>query len=267
MRIIVCMKQVPDTAEIKIDPEKNTLIRTGVPSIVNPYDEYALEMAVRLRNEHGGSVTVLSMGPPQAQVALKTCLAAGADDAFLISDRKFGGSDTLATSYILSKTVDFLEEKQGEAFDLILCGKQAIDGDTGQVGPELAEHLGWVQLTYVVEANVAGSTLTAKREIEEGYEILETKLPAVLSVVKSDMELSFASIGARLKAAKTEIQTLSLEQIVLDEEKIGLSGSPTKVKKTFTPQVNKDSLIIRERTGVESAKKLASVMRDAGIVR
>lgn len=148
MNILVCVKQVPDTTEIKIDPVKHTLIRDGVPSIVNPFDAYALELGVRLKEQAGGKVTVLSMGPNQAVEALKSCLAVGADAAYLASDRAFGGSDTLATSYVISCALKAIEKKTGEPFDLILCGKQAIDGDTGQVGPSLAEHLGYASLTY-----------------------------------------------------------------------------------------------------------------------
>ena len=163
MNILVCIKQVPDTTEIKIDPVTNTLIRSGVPSIVNPYDAYALEAAVRLKEEHGGCITVLSMGPEQAGAALRNCLAVGADKAFLLSDRAFSGSDTLATSFILSEAVHYLESKMG-IFSLILCGRQAIDGDTAQVGPEIAEHLGLPQVTYALEAEAEGNTFRVLKE-------------------------------------------------------------------------------------------------------
>lgn len=170
MNILVCVKQVPDTTEIKIDPVTNTLIRAGVPSIVNPFDAYALEVAVRLKESVGGKVTVVSMGPEQAKNALKECLAVGADQAYLVSGREFGGSDTLATSYVLSCAVRALEEKEGAPFDLIFCGKQAIDGDTGQVGPELAEHLDCAQITYASDAVLEDGKLKVKRESDEGYD-------------------------------------------------------------------------------------------------
>lgn len=266
MRILVCIKQVPDTAEIKIDPKENTLIRAGVPSIVNPFDEFALEMAAKIRASNGGTVTALSMGPLQAMSALRDCLAAGADEAYLLSDRHFGGSDTLATSYILSKALKMLEEEQGEPFDLILCGKQAIDGDTGQVGPEIAEHLGYTQVTYVAEARVEDRKLIAKREIEEGFEVIEASLPAVISVIKTPVELPFPSLQERFAAAEAEIPVFTLQDVTLNNKKIGLKGSPTKVKKTFTPRIEKKNFIIRERTAAESAKKLTGILREAGIV-
>ena len=164
MDIVVCIKQVPDTTEVKIDPKTNTLVRQGVPSIVNPFDKNASEAGLRLKEKYGGRVTVVSMGPPQANDALKECLAMGADDAVLVSDRAFGGADTLATSYTLAATIRALGH-----FDVILCGKQAIDGDTAQVGPEMAEHLGITQLTYVAKIDIQGDTVQVYREHEEGY--------------------------------------------------------------------------------------------------
>ncbi|MDF2634543.1 MAG: Electron transfer flavoprotein alpha/beta-subunit, partial [Pelosinus sp.] len=166
MEVLVCIKQVPDTAEVKIDPVTNTLIRQGVPSIVNPFDKNALEAALQLKDKHGGKVTVISMGPPQAKDALKECLAMGADRAILVSDRAFGGSDTLATSYTLAAAI----RKIG-TYDIIFCGKQAIDGDTAQVGPEIAEHLEIAQITYVAKIEVDGDTVSVEREYEEGYGI------------------------------------------------------------------------------------------------
>ena len=172
MNILVCVKQVPDTTEIKIDPVKNTLIRDGVPSILNPFDGYALEAAARIKDKDpGAKIVVVSMGPEQAKNALKECLAIAADKAYLVSGRAFGGSDTLATSYILSNAVGKLEELEGK-FDLIFCGKQAIDGDTAQVGPELAEHLNYPQVTYGLDAEVDGNTVKVKKEVEEGVEAL-----------------------------------------------------------------------------------------------
>ena len=176
MNILVCIKQVPDTTEIKIDPVKNTLIRDGVPSIVNPFDTYALESAARIKdNNPDAKIVVVTMGPPQAEKALRECLAIAADKAYLVTDRKFGGSDTLATSYVLRKTVEKLETLEGK-FDAIFCGKQAIDGDTGQVGPELAEWLGLPQVTNCWEVEVAGDSLKAKKQTDDGFQIIGIKI-------------------------------------------------------------------------------------------
>ena len=199
MDILVCVKQVPDTTEIKINYETNTLIREGVPSIVNPFDAYALEVAVRLKEKHGGTVTVLSMGPEQAKAALKECLSVGADTAYLLSDRAFGGSDTLATSYILASAIQSLGK-----FDLIMCGKQAIDGDTAQVGPEIAEHLDMPQVTYTLDADVTEEgKVIVKKETETGYEMVETQTPALLTVVKTEFEPRMASVKAKIAANRT----------------------------------------------------------------
>ena len=166
MNIVVCIKQVPDTTEIKIDPVKNTLIRTGVPSIMNPFDKNALETGLSLKDRYGGKVTVISMGPPQAKAVLREALAMGADEAYLVTDRAFGGSDTYATSYILSQAI-----KKLGAYDVILGGKQAIDGDTGQTAPSIAEHLGATRLTYVLSLKVEGDKVIAERQVEEGVEV------------------------------------------------------------------------------------------------
>ena len=175
MNILVCVKQVPDTSEIKVDPVTNTLIRKGVPSIVNPADLNAVETAVKLKEENPDSViTLLSMGPPPAEEALRECLSMGCDEAFLLTDRAFGGADTYATSYSLAVTIQHLEAKLNKKFDLIICGIMAVDGDTGQVGPELAEHLGWPQVTYVIGAKLDGDKIVIKRSHEMGYEVLET---------------------------------------------------------------------------------------------
>ena len=184
MNICVCIKQVPDTNEIKVDPVTHTLVRKGVPSVVNSFDTYAQEVGVRLKEKLGGKVVVISMGPEQAKEAIKSCLAVGADAGYLISSRKFGGSDTLATSYILSEAIKVVEEKEGLKFDLILCGKQAVDGDTAQVGPEIAEHLDLPQITYALDIVEEDGEIQVKREYDEGYDMISTKLPAVVTVVE-----------------------------------------------------------------------------------
>ncbi|MDR0880604.1 MAG: electron transfer flavoprotein subunit beta/FixA family protein [Clostridioides sp.] len=261
MKILVCVKQVPDTAEIKIDPEKNTLIRAGVPSIVNPFDAYALEIAVRLKEQNGGTVTVLSMGPEQAKEAIVECLSVGADEGYLVSDRKFGGSDTLATSYILSNAI----KKLGE-FDVILCGKQAIDGDTGQVGPEIAEHLGYPQVTYALDAKISEGRLQVKREQESGYKIVEVQTPVVLSVSKTAFEQRFATIKSKLAARRKVIPMITSEDINLDFTRVGLKGSPTKVKKTFTPKRSKTCIRIEEPDEKLAANKLLEALSEAKIM-
>jgi electron transfer flavoprotein beta subunit len=230
MDIIVCIKQVPDTTEVKINPETNTLIREGVPSIVNPFDENAVEAALQIKEKHGGTITVITMGPPQAAEALRTTIAMGVDNAILISDRAFAGSDTWATSYTLSRAI----KKLGK-FDLIICGKQAIDGDTAQVGPGIAEWLGIPQVTFVVKAEVNGSKLTAERLLEEVNEKVECPLPAVLTVVKHMNEPRLPSLKGMMKAKKAEIRTMTAAEIEGDPKNLGLNGSPTNVVRIFTP--------------------------------
>lgn len=231
MNIIVSIKQVPDTTEVRIDPVTNTLVREGVPSIVNPFDENAVEAALQLREAHGGEVTVITMGPPQAADALRHTLAMGADRAFLISDRAFAGSDTLATSYTLACAVRHLGD-----FDLIICGKQAIDGDTAQVGPGLAEHLGIPQVTYAIAVQVDGKKATVKRLLDDRFEVVETPLPCLLTVVKQINEPRHAGLKGVMKARKAEIPTLTAADIGADPERCGLPGSPTNVVRIFTPE-------------------------------
>jgi electron transfer flavoprotein beta subunit len=230
MNIIVCIKQVPETTEVKINPETNTLIREGVPSIVNPFDENAIEAALKLREKNSGKVTVITMGPPQAAEALKSALAMGVDDVILVSDRAFAGSDTWATSYALAQTI-----KKIGSFDLIICGKQAIDGDTAQVGPGIAEWLNLPQVTFAVKIEVDGNKAKVERLLEEVNEVVETPLPAVLTVVKQINEPRMPSLKGMMKAKKAEIKTLKAEDIQADSKNIGLDGSPTQVIKIFTP--------------------------------
>ncbi|HNW92592.1 MAG TPA: electron transfer flavoprotein subunit beta/FixA family protein [bacterium] len=233
MHIIVCIKQVPDTTEVRLDSTTNTLIRDGVPSIINPFDMYAIEEALRLKEAHGGTVTVLSMGPPQVESALREALALGADKAALLSDRAFAGADTWATSTTLAAGIRALG-----AFDLVICGKQAIDGDTAQVGPGVAELLGIPQVTFVKKiAAVEAGSMTVHRMVEEGYEVIRTPLPAVLTVVKEINEPRLPSIKGKMRAKKEIITVLNLAAVKehLGEAKVGLDGSPTRVVKVFTP--------------------------------
>ncbi len=267
MNICVCIKQVPDTAEIRIDPVTHTLIRTGVPSIVNPFDTYALEAAVRLREKLGGKVVVISMGPPQASEAIRSCLAVGADEGYLISGRKFGGSDTLATSYILSEAIKEVEKREGIRFDLILAGKQAVDGDTAQVAPEIAEHLHLPQVTYALDIEEQDGELRIKRDCDSGYDIISVRLPAVVTVVRLPYEPRYPSIGPWLAAKKRTIPVLSEADLgSIDLSRCGLSGSPTKVKKSYTPVRDKHGTILRGMPAGEAAGKAVSMLMEAGII-
>ena len=261
MDIVVCVKQVSDTTEVKIDPQTNTLIRQGVPSIVNPFDKNALEAALQLKEKHGGKITALSMGPPQAKDALKECLAMGADEAYLVSDRAFGGADTLATSYTLAAAI----QKLGH-FDVIICGKQAIDGDTAQVGPEIAEHLDIAQVTYVAKIEVDGDKVRAERENDEGYEVIETKLPVLLTVVKAINEPRLPTVKGTLKANRREIPVITAAELPVDQAKIGLTGSPTQVRKIFTPPQRTQGEMINADSPQQAAALLIHKLLDAKIL-
>ena len=261
MDIIVCIKQVPDTTEVKIDPEKGTLIREGVPSIVNPFDEYAVEAALQIKEKLGGRVTVITMGPLQAAEALKKCVAMGADEAVLVSDKAFAGSDTWATSYTLAGAVKALG-----GFDLILCGKQAIDGDTAQVGPGIAEHLGISQVTYVQKViGVREDTIEVERGIEAGYQVIETPLPAVLTIDKSANQPRLPSMMGTMKALKKEIPTLTAADIDVREDLLGMEGSPTRVKRTFTPQPRKGGRMLQGEME-DMLTDLVKILREEKIV-
>lgn len=265
MNILVCVKQVPDTTEIKIDPVTNVLIRKGVPSIVNTFDAYALELAVQLKEKNGGNIVVISMGPEQAKTALKECLSTGADEAYLISDRAFGGSDTLATSYILSTYIKHLEKEKGK-FDLILCGKQAIDGDTGQVGPEIAEHLGLPQVTYATDIKFEDGETLVKRDNDQGYDWIKVETPALVTVTKTSYEPRYATLKSKMAANRAEIPVLTSESADIDLESCGLKGSPTKVSKTYTPIRLNNGVVIEEKTVEESVGKLMSLLIEAKVI-
>ncbi|MCD6328906.1 MAG: electron transfer flavoprotein subunit beta/FixA family protein [Candidatus Cloacimonetes bacterium] len=257
MNIIVCIKQVPDTTDIKINPEHNTLIREGVESIINPFDTYALEEALRLKEAHGGTVTVISMGPPQVESALREALALGADNAILISDRKFAGSDTLATSYTLSAAI----RKLGD-YDIILFGKQAIDGDTAQVGPGVARNLDIPQIAFVKKIDsLENGKITAHRMMEDGFDVVESQMPIVLTVVKDINEPRLPSLRTKMKAKKAEIPVWTFDDLHLDEAKVGLNGSPTWVEKIFTPTMEKKTMML-EGEPEEVAQKLADYLKE-----
>lgn len=233
---VVCLKQVPDTTEVRINPKTNTLMREGVPSIINPYDAHAVEEALRLRDRYGGTVTLICMGPPQARESLKKALSIGAERAILLSDRAFAGSDTLATSYILSQAIRKVAET--EPVDLVLCGKQAIDGDTAQVGPGIARRLGFPQLTYVMQVDgidLEKREIQVHRKLEGARQVVRSRLPALLTVVKDLNEIRYASLPDMVRAARAEIATWGKAEIGGDESKMGLKGSPTTVRSIFAP--------------------------------
>ncbi len=235
MNIVVCIKQVPDTAEIRINPETNTLMREGVPSIINPFDLHALEAGLQIKEKCGGKVTVLTMGPPQAEAALREAVSMGADEAVLLSDRAFAGSDTWATSYTLAQAI----RKLGA--DIIFCGKQAIDGDTAQVGPETAEFLGIPHISYIRKIEeVRDGYVRAQRLMDEGYDIVESTLPVLLTAVKELNQPRMPSLKGKMAAKKAEIKKMGKDDIQADDSNIGLKGSPTQVKNIFAPQIKAD---------------------------
>jgi len=268
MNILVCVKQVPDTTEIKIDPVKNTLIRDGVPAIVNTFDAYALEAAARIKDKNPNThIVVVSMGPQNAINALKECLAIAADKAYLVSGRKFGGSDTLATSYILENAMRKIEKLEGCKFDAVFCGKQAIDGDTAQVGPELAEHLGYPQITCALECEEKDGRFEVIKEGEELNMLIGIQAPCVITFTKPGFDPRYPSIKRKIAANRAEVPILDESAFPdIDLTRIGLSGSPTAVKKTFVPQQMQDGMIIDEGTARTSTVKLAQILSDKKVI-
>lgn len=240
MNIIVCIKQVPNVSEVRINPETNTLIREGVPSIINPYDLHAIEAALQIKEKLGAKVTAITMGPPQAEDALREAIAMGVDDVRLISDRAFAGADTWATSYALYKAI----EKLG--YDIILCGKQAIDGDTAQVGPEVAELLGIPHIAYVRKIEyISDKSIRVQRLMDDGYDIVESSLPVLLTVVKELNTPRLPSLRGMMAAKKAVITRMDLATIGAEAENVGLKGSPTQVKNIFAPQTKSDRKILQ----------------------
>ncbi|MFA5093075.1 MAG: electron transfer flavoprotein subunit beta/FixA family protein [Candidatus Omnitrophota bacterium] len=257
MNIIVCIKQVPETTEVRINPETNTLMREGVKSIINPFDMYAIEEAIRLKERFGGKVSIVTMGPPQADSALREAISMGADEGFLVCDRAFAGSDTWATSYTLAGAI-----KKIGAFDLIICGKQASDGDTAQVGPGISTHLNIPQVTYVKKVEEAtDKSMRVERMLEEGFEIIQTPLPALLTVVKEINEPRIPSLKGLMKAKSAKITTLTQKELELDPQQIGLCGSPTQVVKIFTPTPRVGGQILNGEIP-DIAKQLVDLIKD-----
>jgi electron transfer flavoprotein beta subunit len=232
MNIVVCLKQVPGTTEVKIDPQTNTLIRQGIENIINPFDTYALEEGVRLKEKHGGKVTVITMGPPQADAALREAVSLGADEVVLLSDRAFAGADTWATAFTLSRAITKIND-----YDLIICGRQTIDGDTGQVGPELAEMLDIPFIAYVSNIEeTKGKYLRVRRMVEEGHEVIETTLPAVITVAKEINVPRLSSLRGIMKSKSAKIEIWGVNELAVDPSMVGLAGSSTQVIKIFFPQ-------------------------------
>jgi electron transfer flavoprotein beta subunit len=255
MNIVVCLKQVPDTTEVKIDPKTGTLIREGVPSIINPDDKNALEGAIQLKEQIGAHVTVVSMGPPQAEKALREALAMGADEAILVGDRAFAGSDTLATSNALAGAIKKLD------YDIIFAGRQAIDGDTAQVGPGIAEHLGLPQVTYVEKVEVEGNVLKVKKAWEDGYETIEVKTPVLLTAIKELNEPRYMNVKNIFETFKKEIKVWSADDIDVDRALLGLAGSPTQVKKSMTKEMKGQGEII-DKPAREAAEYAVAKLKE-----
>lgn len=260
MNIVVCIKQVPDTTEIKLDPATGTMIRTGVPSIMNPDDKGGLETALRLKDIHGATVTVITMGPPQADEILREAMAMGADRAILLTDRKFAGADTLATSNALAGALRKLD------YDLIITGRQAIDGDTAQVGPQLAEHLDLPQVTYVENVTIDGSRVEVRKATEEGYQIVETQSPCLLTVLASAVKPRYMSVGGIMQAFGREVEVWGFDRIEVDEKRIGLGGSPTRVAKSFGKSAKAAGQLYDEVTPEQAADIIVAKLKEKFII-
>jgi electron transfer flavoprotein beta subunit len=261
MNIVVCLKQVPGTTNVKIDPRTNSLIRQGIENIINPFDTYALEEGVRLKEKHGGKVTVITMGPPQADVALREAISLGADEAVLLSDRAFAVADTWATANTLSQAILKLAK-----YDLIICGRQTIDGDTGQVGPEMAEMLNIPFVAYVSKIEeIKANYLRISRMVEDGHEVLETTLPAVITVAKEINVPRLPSLRGIMKSKSAAITTWGIKELGIDANTVGLAGSSTQVIKVFFPQrVSKAEVLTGDAT--TQVDKLVEKLREAKLL-
>lgn len=261
MDIVVCIKQVPDTTDVKIDPKTGTLIREGVPSIVNPDDKHAVEEALRLKERFGGKVTAISMGPPQADDALREVSAMGVDDLILLSDRAFAGADTWATSYTLGEAVKKIPH------DLVICGREAIDGDTAQIGPQMAEHLGLPQITYVKNVEVGDGKIICERALEDGYEKIEASLPALITVIADLNKPRYPSVRGIVEAyQEKEVKVWGAADIRADTGCIGLEGSPTEVMRSFAPEPKGEGVMFQGTTE-ENVKGLVELLKDKNVMR
>jgi electron transfer flavoprotein beta subunit len=261
MNIIVCLKQVPGTTKVAINPETNTLVRQGIENIVNPFDTYALEEGVRLKERYGGKVTAISMGPAQAEAMLRDAISCGADEVILLADRAFAGSDTLATSYTLAKLVEKIKD-----YDLVICGRQTLDGDTAQVGPEMSEVLGIPFISYVSKIEeINDGYMIAHRMVEEGHEVIETTLPALITVAKEINVPRLPSLRGLTKAKKAVVPIWGANEIQVDEEEVGLNGSATKVIKIFYPQRVRSGEMLQGSPG-EQTESLIDKLKESKLI-
>ena len=265
MKIIVCVKQVPDTTEVRLDPVTNTLIRDGVPSIINPDDKAGIEAALRIKDQNPSTtVTILSMGPPQAQDVIREAIAMGADEGILLTDRAFGGADTWATSTTIAGCLKTIGD-----YDLIITGRQAIDGDTAQVGPQIAEHLGLPQVSYAEDIKIVDeNTIQVKRQFEDRYHIVEVKTPCVVTALAELAEPRYMTVGGVFDAYEKEVKSMGLEDIKenIVLEHIGLKGSPTKVQKSFAKQGKGQGVILTDLSAEEAARAIISKLEEKFII-
>lgn len=267
MEILVCVKQVPDdSVEIKYNEKTGAPMLDGITPIVNAFDGYALEMATRYKEAHGGTITVVSIGTESAKDALKSCLAVGADKAFLVSDPSFEGSDTLATSYILSKAVAKIEETTGTKFDVVFCGLEATDYSTRQVGAQLAQLLGVGQVTSIVAIDPKDKGISAKQETEEGYKMIEVATPCVVTVTKPDYDPRYPTMRNKMAARKVEVPVFTAADLGTEESKVGVKGSFVKVVRTFAPPKKEAGVKIQEESGIDSASKAVTMMAEAKVL-
>ena len=263
MKIVVCIKQVPDTSEVKLDPKTNTLIRDGVPSIINPDDKSGIEAALRIKEQVGGTVTVVCMGPPQADVAIREALAMGCDDGVLISGREFGGADTWATSSTIAAALKKID------YDIIITGRQAIDGDTAQVGPQIAEHLGLPQVSYAEDIQVESeNSIIVKRQYEDRYQKVRIKPPCVITALTELAEPRYMSVSGTVDAYAKEIKVLGFEELKdkLNPEHIGLKGSPTNVVQSFTKQAKGAGTVLKDASADEAVKAIIAKLEEKYII-
>lgn len=264
MKIVVCIKQVPDTAEVKLDPKTNTLIRDGVPSIINPDDKAGIEVALRLKEQVGGTVTLVCMGPPQADVALREALAMGCDEAVLVSGREFGGSDTYATSGILAAAI-----KKIGIPDILITGRQAIDGDTAQVGPQIGEKLHLPQVSYVEEIReVAEDHVIVKRQFEDGYHIIKMSTPCLLTAIGELAKPRYMTVDGIVEAYEKEVKVLGFEDLKDDLELdfIGTKGSPTNVYQSFPKQMKAPGTVLKDMTDDEYVAAIMAKLEEKHII-
>lgn len=260
MKIVVCIKQVPNTNEVKLDPVTGTLIRDGVPSIINPDDKAGLEAALRLKDQYGAHVTVITMGPPQADTALREALAMGADEAILVTDRAFGGADTLATSTTIASALKTLE------YDLVITGRQAIDGDTAQVGPQISEHLGLPNISYAEELKVEGDSIVVKRQFEDRYHVIKVKMPCLITALSELNEPRYMTPGGIFDAYREKtVKVLTRADVEVDDSTIGLKGSPTRVFQTFTKSLKAAGTVVQLDVE-DSAEYMIEKLREKFII-